>query len=931
MANVQINNKIYISSGATLSDADIMRNGGQVYVSSGGTGVRLSAFGIGFGNVSEGSIIVGGGGLVTDSFISGGYMSVAGDQATARNTTITGRGWQDVGLNYAGASGNGLVIDTHIESGSYQFVYGTGVASNSYVSSGAFQNLQAAGAKAYNTEVFAGGLMTVLSGTSAFNPNIHSGGTGYVSAGGTVFASNGNAAGVTINNGSGVALSGGVLSEITALNGTRVTISSGGTIANSVMSANAWTVVSGGGSADTVKISENAKLIMSGGSATNISVYGSGFIPAGNSAAGRLEVASGADVSGARVDGGYIAVRGNSTDVTLTSAGWMDVGLNVFNSAFSTGADTATATHIENQSKQFVYGTGTARETYISSGGTQDLLTSGAKAFDSTILSGGAVLLKSGTLLSGGTVASGGLLSATSGGSYAGTIIVSGIASGGTILTAGLVDIVSGGTFAGPVRVGSGGSLQIDSSGKLTGAARLDAGASATVNIQAGGTVVLPSGQDYTALTLTGSEKSSVVISGFKGSDPKLSDHILLKDIPRSNIIGVDYPDADTVRFRMRDGTALDLNIIGVQKYGYDLSDNGSGSTVFSVCFLSGTMISTPSGEIAVETLKIGDYITAYEGDKEKTRKIIWTGMRSVSSEETENAELTSFPIRIKAEAFGVSEPREDLLITPEHCVLIDGALIPARMLVNGVSIFHDTTLREYTYHHFETEAHSIVRSNGILSESYLDTGNRRIFSDRRISFLPPVQNAAGLKKQAAPLNVTHAFVEPIWSAIAKRAGITPRKATASATDPDFYIETDQEEIIRPIRVCGERWIFQIPASANLLYLCSRSGRPSDVIGPYVDDRRKLGLLIGDITIFSSGKIETVNVATFMNEAEGWLKPDNAFSRWTSGRAVLPLFTTDTPDVLRMLSIHVLASGPYAIDHAEPCQLFPEERISIRA
>ncbi|WP_336947617.1 Hint domain-containing protein [Asaia sp. HN010] len=936
MSNAQITNQVYVTSGNTISDSDILRNGGQVYISSGGSGFRVSAFGNGFPSIYEGSIIVGGGGVVKDSFISGGYMSVAGNGATASNITITGRGWQDVGYNNNGAIGIGSAINTHLADGSHQFVYAQGIASNTFVSSGAFQILLQPGAKAYDTEIFANGLMVVSNGASAFNPNVHSGGTGYVSSGGTVFASSGSANGVTIDNGIGVALDAGILSNVTVSNGGRVIISGGGRITGSVMGANGWTTVSSGGQADNIQVSNLGKLIMSGGTAHNVSVQGAGFILPTNSDAGRLEVGSGAYVSGAQINGGYVAVRGEATDVTLTNGGWMDIGLNSFNNAVPAGADTARATHIGNRSQQFVYGTGTARETYISSGGAQDLVASGAKAYDSTVLSGGAVLLKNGTVLSGGNIAAGGLLSAASGGSYGGKITVAGVASGGTILNAGLFEITSGGTFSGPARVNSGGSLLIDSGGRLLGAASLDAGALATVDLQAGGTVVLPGGADYTQLTLTGTGNSNITINGFKGSDPNSSDKILLRDIPRANIIGVGYPNDDTVRLFMRDGTSLDMLIPGVKRLGYDLSDSKDGSTVFAVCFLEGTMIETPFGEVTVETLKAGDFITNFCGNKGEVQKVIWTGKRSVSAGETKDAELTAFPVRIRAGAFGPSVPTDDLLVTPEHCIFVDGVLIPARMLVNGSSIYHDDTLTEYTYYHFETEKHSLVMSNGMLTESYFDTGNRNFLAwENSAPF--DFKTINDTNERAAPLVVTQDFVEPIWKDLAKRAGVAHGGSTAPTIVPDLHLLTEQGKVIRKTRVSGNRWIFQLPSSAGLIYLCSQSGRPSEIIGPYVNDRRKLGVLIGEITIFDSNEARKMDVTTFMDQAEGWSNVENFNARWTTGRAVLPIDYGRNPDMLIILSVEVMAFGPHRtvnentgsgmMEKAFLCNLMEEKRI----
>ena len=46
----------------------------------------------------------------------------------------------------------------------------------------------------------------------------------------------------------------------------------------------------------------------------------------------------------------------------------------------------------------------------------------------------------------------------------------------------------------------------------------------------------------------------------------------------------------------------------------------------FATCFLRGTMIATPSGEVAVETLRAGDLVTAVEAGQTVSRPVSWVG-----------------------------------------------------------------------------------------------------------------------------------------------------------------------------------------------------------------------------------------------------------------------------------------------------------------
>ncbi|XAO70640.1 MAG: Hint domain-containing protein [Acetobacteraceae bacterium] len=86
--------------------------------------------------------------------------------------------------------------------------------------------------------------------------------------------------------------------------------------------------------------------------------------------------------------------------------------------------------------------------------------------------------------------------------------------------------------------------------------------------------------------------------------------------------------------------------------------------------------------------------------------------------------------MRIARGAFGDDVPFEDILLTSEHCVFVDGGFIPVRMLVNGGSITYEREKPFYRFHHIETEKHAIISAAGLLTETYLDTGNRARFRE---------------------------------------------------------------------------------------------------------------------------------------------------------------------------------------------------------
>jgi hypothetical protein len=146
-----------------------------------------------------------------------------------------------------------------------------------------------------------------------------------------------------------------------------------------------------------------------------------------------------------------------------------------------------------------------------------------------------------------------------------------------------------------------------------------------------------------------------------------------------------------------------------------------SGGPVF--CFRAGTKITTPTGEIAVESLAVGDKLRVLGGEN---RTIQWIGHRLVNCRYHPNPEQV-WPVRICRHAFGKDLPHTDLWLSPDHSIFVDDYLIPVKYLINGISIVQ-IHLEKVGYYHIEFDRHEIVFAEGLSCESYLDIGNRGNF-----------------------------------------------------------------------------------------------------------------------------------------------------------------------------------------------------------
>jgi hypothetical protein len=140
------------------------------------------------------------------------------------------------------------------------------------------------------------------------------------------------------------------------------------------------------------------------------------------------------------------------------------------------------------------------------------------------------------------------------------------------------------------------------------------------------------------------------------------------------------------------------------------------------VCYLRGTKLLTPAGEIAVENLSIGDtLITRFGG----YQRIKWIGRQSYARPFIRH-NREKLPVRITAGALGNNLPKRDLLVSPGHSMLIGGMLILAKNLVNGLTITQTDAPEQIDYFQPEFETHDCVMAEGAWSETYADTPGLR-------------------------------------------------------------------------------------------------------------------------------------------------------------------------------------------------------------
>jgi glycosyltransferase involved in cell wall biosynthesis len=339
------------------------------------------------------------------------------------------------------------------------------------------------------------------------------------------------------------------------------------------------------------------------------------------------------------------------------------------------------------------------------------------------LLDGDNAIAPSATLSNSGKIAlAGGILDAEDGiivndGSLAGSGTVMGALSGtgAVIASAGLLELTS--DFA-----GAGPAAHIDASGTL----------------QLDGTVAA-------ARTFFFDSSDSGVLA--YDNPAKFDDEFIVglnvgaSDAPATNFI--DYKQAGLTvvsggtgsgtggDITLRDGTTLHLSGI-TNSPGTWLaetrSDDVVGTQLFlsaaAPCFVVGTRILTPSGDVPIETLAVGDLVVVRSGE---ARPIKWIGRRSYDGHFLAGNDDV-LPIRFAANSLADGVPRRDLDVSPKHAMFIDDALVPAELLVNDVSIHRLKDVEAVAYIHLELDSHDVILAEGAYSETFVDCDSRGMF-----------------------------------------------------------------------------------------------------------------------------------------------------------------------------------------------------------
>jgi Hint domain len=300
------------------------------------------------------------------------------------------------------------------------------------------------------------------------------------------------------------------------------------------------------------------------------------------------------------------------------------------------------------------------------------------------------------------------------------------------------------------------------------------------------------------------------------------------------------------------------------------LTETGIGDE--QPCFLAGTRIATPRGEVLVDSLMIGDLVLTRNG---RIQPIAWIGHSRIRVHPGRRTAAT--PVLVRRDALADGAPNRDLRITKGHSLYLDGVLIPAEFLVNHRSIVWDDRGQTIDIYHIELPDHDVLLANGAAAESYRDDGNRWLFHNAHTGWDQPP------KPPCAPVLTGGAVVDAIWRRLLRRSGLWLDLPTTAVSD--LHLNADGVRIDG--RDCGQGlFLFRLLNSPHRLRIISRAAAP-DVLG-VARDPRVLGVALRRIALWQAASVRLLDMTEpALQDGFHAVEPDNAF-RWTNGAALLP-------------------------------------------
>ena len=194
--------------------------------------------------------------------------------------------------------------------------------------------------------------------------------------------------------------------------------------------------------------------------------------------------------------------------------------------------------------------------------------------------------------------------------------------------------------------------------------------------------------------------------------------------------------DADDADIDVIDLTGISANVIqtGAESGRIEFLDaNGNIASRATyreieqviICFTPGSRITTPKGERLVQDLRPGDLVFTRDNGVQELR---WVGSKTLTGQAlVDDPKLN--PVLIRAGALGMGLPERDIMVSPNHRMLISGndtalmfgereVLACAKHLTSRDGIDR-VTASGVTYIHLLFDRHEVILADGAWTESF--------------------------------------------------------------------------------------------------------------------------------------------------------------------------------------------------------------------
>lgn len=179
-----------------------------------------------------------------------------------------------------------------------------------------------------------------------------------------------------------------------------------------------------------------------------------------------------------------------------------------------------------------------------------------------------------------------------------------------------------------------------------------------------------------------------------------------------------------------------------------------------SPCFTPGSLITTQRGAIPVEQLVVGDRVITRDNGMQPVR---WVGKTQLFQFDFQ-VDPHLMPILIRKGALGKGLPERDMMLSPNHRVLVANERTTLRFREHEVLVaakhltakgVHSGQSAGTTYIHFMCDRHELVLADGIWTESFQpdDQSLKGIGNAQRLEIFeifPDLKTEAGRASYAA-------------------------------------------------------------------------------------------------------------------------------------------------------------------------------------